>query len=135
MSDLRHPVPAPPSGGRVPARATAPLVLRSAGDIRAVLAAREVVRRGAVTVHLRRDQDPSRPGRVAVVAGKRIGGAVLRNRAKRRLRAAVRAEGVPDGVDLILTAGPATPTTPFERLRADLRAATARAARPRGRTP
>jgi ribonuclease P protein component len=46
------------------------------------------------------------PPRVAVVAGKRLGGAVVRNRLKRRLRAAVQqvAGHIPAGVDLIIMA-------------------------------
>jgi ribonuclease P protein component len=48
-----------------------------------------------------RDQN----GRVAFLAGKRLGGAVKRNRAKRMLRAAARAAGGPwPGYDVLLMA-------------------------------
>lgn len=48
-------------------------------------------------------------GRVAVVAGKRLGGAVARNRAKRVLREAARRAGAPwTGVDAVLIARPGT---------------------------
>lgn len=48
-------------------------------------------------------------GRVAFVAGRRIGGAVVRNRAKRVMRAAVRRVGGPwAGYDVVLIARPAT---------------------------
>ena len=45
-------------------------------------------------------------GAVAFVAGRRVGGAVLRNRARRILRAAWRelASGVRDGFDVVLVA-------------------------------
>lgn len=46
-----------------------------------------------------------RNGRVAVIAGKKLGGAVVRNRAKRLLRAAVREAGGPwPGRDVVLIA-------------------------------
>jgi ribonuclease P protein component len=48
-------------------------------------------------------------GRVAVVAGKKLGGAVVRNRAKRVLRAAAREAGAPwPGFDVVLIARPST---------------------------
>lgn len=48
-------------------------------------------------------------GRVAFIAGKRIGGAVVRNRARRVLRAAARRAGAPwPGYDVALLARPDT---------------------------
>lgn len=48
-------------------------------------------------------------GRVAFIAGKRMGGAVVRNRAKRVMRAAAaRAHGPWPGYDVLLVARPAT---------------------------
>lgn len=46
--------------------------------------------------------------RLAAVAGKSLGGAVLRNRLRRRLRAAYRLQkdGLPGGCDLVLMARP-----------------------------
>jgi len=50
-----------------------------------------------------------REGRVAFIAGKRIGNAVVRNRAKRVMRAAVRRAGGPwTGHDVLLIASPTT---------------------------
>ena len=50
-------------------------------------------------------------GRVLFVAGRRIGGAVARNRAKRVLREAARRGGAPwPGLDVALLARPTTPT-------------------------
>ncbi len=55
------------------------------------------------------DCDEGDPGRVAFVAAKRLGNAVLRNRCKRVLREAARACGLPArGHDIILFATPAT---------------------------
>ncbi|MCL2324676.1 MAG: ribonuclease P protein component [Actinomycetia bacterium] len=51
------------------------------------------------------------PGRVAFLAGKRLGNAVWRNRAKRVLRTALAAAGgVPANVDLLLIANSRTPS-------------------------
>jgi len=127
-SPTRLPEPSSPRSAPVRRRLT---TLRSGRDIQAVFAARDAVRGRLVTVHVRRDDDERRTGRVAIVAGRRVGSAVQRNRAKRRLREIVRMDGVPTGLDVVLTAGPATPTAPFDRLRDDVRAATARALRPR----
>lgn len=49
-----------------------------------------------------------RPPRVGFVVPKAVGGAVVRNRTKRRLRAltAARLSGIPDGVDVVVRALP-----------------------------
>jgi len=44
------------------------------------------------------------PSRVGIVASRSVGGAVARNRAKRRLREAVAGSGVPEGLDCVLVA-------------------------------
>ena len=63
-------------------------------------------------------------GRVAFIAGKRIGGAVARNRAKRVLRAVAQRLGAPwRGYDVILLAREATgsaPSAELERATADV---------------
>lgn len=56
------------------------------------------------------------PPAVAVVAGKRVGNAVRRNRAKRRLRAALEHVDVADDTAYIVIAGPAVGDVEFERL-------------------
>jgi ribonuclease P protein component len=51
--------------------------------------------------------------RLAVVAGRRLGSAVQRNRAKRRLRAAAASAGLPPGYDFVVVARSGALTTPF----------------------
>ena len=41
---------------------------------------------------------------------------MVRNRAKRRLREAIRATGLPDGYDFVVIAGPTVPHVPFSTL-------------------
>jgi ribonuclease P protein component len=64
--------------------------------------------------------------RLGFTATKKIGGAVVRNRAKRRLREAARltlAGGTASGWDLVLIAREGTATRSFAELLGDLRAA------------
>lgn len=68
-----------------------------------------------MSVHARTRSDAG-PGRAAVVAGRRVGGAVQRNRAKRRLRAVLRAEGVPDGFDFVVVARSGAVVAPYPLL-------------------
>lgn len=61
--------------------------------------------------------------RIGFTATKKIGGAVVRNRAKRRLRALAQEILGPqskEGMDYVLIARIDTPTCPFEDLRRDL---------------
>lgn len=67
-------------------------------------------------------EERGREGRVAVIAGKRIGNAVFRNRAKRVLRAAVqRSHGPWAGFDVLLIARPSTGTASSQELDEALR--------------
>jgi len=63
------------------------------------------------------------PVRLGFTASRKVGNAVVRNRARRRLKA-VATELVPShakpGLDLVLIARPATAECPFETLRRDL---------------
>ena len=86
------------------------------------LARAPVRRHGALSARLR-PGDPAQPARVAYAVPRAVGGAVERNRLRRRLRAAVRdlePELVPGGAYL-LSAGPALMTTTATELRDALR--------------
>ena len=61
--------------------------------------------------------------RVGFTASRKVGNAVKRNRARRRLKALVAemiADGANPGLDLVLIARPATVDRPFDELRRDL---------------
>jgi len=92
-----------------------PSTLASSRDIRAVYAARSGVHGLGMSVHAHARADGG-PGRAAVVAGRRVGGAVQRNRAKRRLRAVLRAEGLPDGFDIVVVAKSGAVVAPYPLL-------------------
>ena len=58
--------------------------------------------------------------RFGFVAGKAVGGAVVRNRVKRRLREAARVMAVRPGLDVIVGAKKSAASAPFDDLRAAL---------------
>lgn len=74
------------------------------------------------------------PIRYGITASRKVGNAVARNRAKRRLRAAAR-EVLPGsgarGYDLVLIARAATIGRPYSELKADLARGVAKLTRPR----
>ena len=76
-----------------------------------------------VTITYTRQAGEPAPARVGVVAGKRVGGAVVRNRVKRRLREALRRElpRVSAGWDLVCGAKPPAAEAPYAALAAELR--------------
>ena len=82
--------------------------------------------RGAVVVQSREAQPPTPPAAIAVgfTATRKIGGAVVRNRAKRRLREAARAllplHGQA-GRAYVFVARSGAPSRPWERLLDDVR--------------
>jgi ribonuclease P protein component len=81
-----------------------------------------------MVVHVlgRDDRDDDGQARVAIVAGRAVGNAVLRNRAKRRLRAAARQVRLP-AVDVVVDARAAAIEAPFDTLPADLERLTTKA--------
>jgi len=87
--------------------------------------------RGAVLIQARRRDDGCDEIRAGFTATRRIGGAVVRNRAKRRLREAARltlpAEGRP-GCDYVFIARGGTTTRPWGRLLDDVKSALIRLA-------
>jgi ribonuclease P protein component len=92
---------------------------------------RKIARPGFVMQILR--SDTATPLRVGYTATKKIGNAVARNRARRRLKEAARLElvgaGQLTGVELVLICRQETARLPFETLRANLRTVLAEATR------
>ncbi|NHA70267.1 ribonuclease P protein component [Phycicoccus flavus] len=93
----------------------APNRLRTRSDFTSAVRGRGSVRAGSrlLVVHATRtDARAGLPPRVGFVVSRAVGGAVVRNRVKRRLRALVSARvgSVPSGVDLVVRANPATAT-------------------------
>ncbi|MDQ3940029.1 MAG: ribonuclease P protein component [Actinomycetota bacterium] len=76
----------------------------TARDFRRVYARGRRARRDGVTVVALRRDDPSLPTRVGLTVPAAVGPAVVRNRIRRRLRAAAAAVAPPRGVDLVLGA-------------------------------
>jgi ribonuclease P protein component len=98
--------------------------LRRSSDVRAAFASRTMVGAALLVVHARRRRDGG-PPRATVVAGKKVGNAVARNRVKRRLRTAVRMADLPAGCDVVVVGRPAAATAPFADLRRELETAIA----------
>nr|WP_082227317.1 ribonuclease P protein component [Demequina rhizosphaerae] len=107
--------------------------LRSSADFRSAM--RSGVRSGrrTIVVHVALTGDARRMAGFAV--SKAVGGAVTRNRVKRRLRAitATRLDGLPEGTSVVIRALPAAATATFAELESDvdgaLRQAVAKATR------
>jgi ribonuclease P protein component len=103
-----------------------PRLTRRAEFLRAAAKGRKAGRPGVLVQALRDQAAGDAPLRVGFTATKKLGGAVVRNRAKRRLREAVRLTlgGAPlPGWQLVLVARDATATRPFPALLGDLRGA------------
>lgn len=67
-------------------------------------------------------------GRVAFIAGKKLGGAVWRNRAKRRMRSVCYNIGGPfDGWDVVFLARRSVAQAPFEEMKSQVEKALGRA--------
>ncbi len=71
-------------------------------------------RQGGIT--LLTSPGPTEYSRLGLVVGRRVGSAVVRNRVKRRLRAAVREVGLPHGVDCVVLGSKAVADVPFSIL-------------------
>jgi len=101
---------------------------------------RQSAGRGLVVQAAPHPHEPSRGKRIRVgfTASRKVGNAVLRNRAKRRLRA-VAATVLPShgqpGTDYVLIARASTADRPFAELVADLEAALRRVGRGRAQRP
>jgi ribonuclease P protein component len=118
--------------------------LRNSRDFADAVRAGRRVGRGTVVVHLKISID-AQPGsrelpgcvasepRVGFVVSKAVGGAVVRNKVKRRLRHLIgeRLSAYQPGTSLVVRALPAAAGASYQQLGADLDAALAAAARPR----
>ncbi|WFE37601.1 ribonuclease P protein component [Micromonospora sp. WMMD998] len=126
--------------------------LRRSSDFAAAVRGGRRVGRGAVVVHLTLPEpatagttspEPARnsgaetpaPSRAGFVVSKAVGGAVVRNKVRRRLRHLVRERltDLPTGATLVVRALPPAADATYARLGADLDAALAAARAPRGR--
>ena len=85
-------------------------------------ATRHRARSGPLWVAWSAPVDPSVPPRVAYAVGRRVGGAVVRNRVRRRLRAIV-AEAAPPPGDYLIGVTPAGADLPSSQLRTHVGAA------------
>jgi ribonuclease P protein component len=97
-------------------------ILPARKDFLAVARARKVVAPGLV-LQMRAREDAEAPARVGYTASKKVGNAVARNRARRRLRAAVNdvlARRALPGHDYVLIARASTAGRPYDALLADL---------------
>lgn len=66
---------------------------------------------------LKHEDEHDHNGRVAFIAGKKLGNAVWRNRAKRRMRSLCQLNGGPfEGYDVVFIARRKTNDVPFEEL-------------------
>lgn len=93
-------------------------IIKSSADITRVFKEGKRFGRGSSALMvLKENEQHGRHGRVAFVAGKKLGNAVWRNRAKRRMRAACRQlEGPWDGSDVIFIANSYTTKVEFSKL-------------------
>lgn len=88
--------------------------LRKDADIRAVFQRGHSAHTKSLSVYAL--PDPSGITRTTVVAGKKVGGAVQRNLAKRRLRAALQVSRLPEGYDVVVVARSRCLAMPFADL-------------------
>jgi ribonuclease P protein component len=109
-----------PLGEITPGASRAPVQrLRSSRDVRAVFAARRPAVSAVALVH-RRERGLPGAARVTVVAGRKVGSAVERNRVKRRLRALIAELPLQEGTDYVIVGRRAALTASAADLRAQL---------------
>lgn len=96
--------------------------LRDGRDIAAVLRGRRSRAGHLAVVHVRDGDEPAAPARIAVVASKRVGDAVSRNRAKRLLREASTRVAWRPGTDVVLIARAACAASSLDPVLAEVTA-------------
>lgn len=94
---------------------THPRSLSSARDFRRVLSEGRALRPRWATVHAVR-KTALGPSRLGLAVPATVGGAVERNRIKRRLRAAFRLAAPSTGLDVVVRARAEAATVPFQEL-------------------
>ena len=99
--------------------------LRASSDFAATFRGPRGARAGSTLIVVHANQADARAGqppRVGFVVSKAVGGAVVRNRTKRRLRAlmAARVTAIPAGTDLVIRANPIAAQANSATLAADL---------------
>ena len=99
--------------------------LRASSDFAATFRGPGGARAGSTLIVVHANQADARAGqppRVGFVVSKAVGGAVVRNRTKRRLRAlmAARVDSLPTGVDMVIRANPVAAQANSSSLGAEL---------------
>ena len=108
--------------------------LRRSADFAAAIRGGRRVGRGTLVVHLLLEEPAqATTARAGFVVSKAVGGAVVRNKVRRRLRHLVRPllADLPDGSSLVVRALPAAAGASFSTLEGDLEAALTAARKPR----
>lgn len=100
--------------------------LTRARDFARVHAAGRRARSDGLTVIAAPAADPGAPSRLGLAVGRSAGGAVTRNRIKRRLRAAWRLTAPPAGLDVVVRPAGGVATMPFQDLENHLKRALTR---------
>lgn len=115
---MRDPGDTPGHAGRTPP-ATPPDTLRRRSDFALVMREGRRARHPLLHLAVRRSGAPGT--RIGFSVGKRLGGAVVRNQVKRRLRMIVRGLSWNDGLDVVVLAQPPAALASFEALASALR--------------
>ncbi|MEX5727479.1 ribonuclease P protein component [Rhodovulum iodosum] len=121
----------PGTAAAIPAVSSCPTVLTQRADfLRAARARRQAMPGFVLQARCRGADEPAQGIRVGFTCSKKVGNAVARNRAKRRLREIARqvlpAEGRPGWDYVLIGRAGATAERPFDKMLADLRHALAK---------
>lgn len=93
-----------------------PASLSSGRDFRRVMSGGSSRRVGWATIHVAAAPQPGAPSRLGLAVAKTAGGAVQRNRIKRRLRAAFRSCGPTRGLDVVIRPRAQAASVAFQEL-------------------